>query len=143
MTNVINIRTNQAFHQLIEAFFKHQALPYKHNDIYDLALTLPGEEATPLVLMPLTEKEGLFLSKVILETDIDITLLTFFMDRNQCNIQSTVRYALNTDPQGQIHIMAQCQFNLQAMELPELLSLYDNYVAELSTMSNQLKMIKR
>lgn len=139
----MNIQSNQAFHQLVEAFFNHQSIPFKRNEIYDLALTLPGQEATPLVLMPLSEQEGLFLSKVILDTDIDTSVLTFFMDRNQCNIQSTARYALNTDPQGHTHIMAQCQFNLQAMELPELLSLYGNYVTELSNMSNKFKMIKR
>lgn len=143
MSNIINLQFNQAFHILAEAFFKHQSLPYQRSDMYDLALSLPGEEATPLVLMPLTEKEGLFLSKVILDTDIDTSVLTFFMERNQCNVQSIIRYALNIDLQGQHHIMAQCQFNLQGMELPELLMCYDNYVTELSSMFNQLNMIKR
>ncbi|WP_299493675.1 hypothetical protein [uncultured Shewanella sp.] len=143
MSNVINLQFNQAFHILAEAFFKHQSLPYQRSDIYDLALTLPGEESTPLVLMPLTEKEGLFLSKVILETDINSTLLAFFMERNQCNVQSIIRYALNSDPQGQTHIMAQCQFNLQAMELPELLNIYEEYTKELIEMLHDLEVIGR
>ncbi|WP_299006990.1 hypothetical protein [uncultured Shewanella sp.] len=143
MSNIVNLKFNQAFHILAEAFFKHQSLPYQRSEIYDLALTLPGEETTPLVLMPLNQDTGLFLSKIPFESTVDEEVLRFFMTRNQLNQQSCIQYALNTDQDGNTHIMAQSQFNLSAIELPDLINIYENYITELTLISQQLETLKK
>lgn len=143
MSNVINLQSNQAFHLLVEAFFKHQSLPYQRSDMYDLALTLPGEESTPLVLMPLNQNTGILLSKISFESTIDEEVLRFFMTRNQFHQQSCIQYALNTDQDGNTHIMAQSQFSLRAIELPDLINIYENYITELTLISRQLETLKK